>query len=831
MASKAIGFLNFKFGADLAPFERAMKKAQKRLKRFGKNIQKTGKTLTTGLTLPIVALGAASVKAFDEQAKAIAQVEAGLKSTGGTVGFTAKELDKMASAMQKVTTFGDDEILKNVTAQLLTFTNITGEQFERTQKFALDLATRLDGDLKAASIMLGKALNDPVANLSALSRAGIQFSKEQKTLVKSLVESGNVAQAQTLILEELEKQYGGSAEAAAKAGMGPIKQLQNEIGDLSEQIGERLIPYIKSFVSWIKKLAEKFDRLSESTKDNIVKWGLIFAAIGPVLIIVGKISIGIAALIPLFTSLGMVMAAQPWLLVAAGVAVLITKLYLARDATSALEKANKNVTRSLASDMVTIDRFTGVLKDENATMKEQQTALSELKKAYPGFYNEIDISNISVTTLDESTKKLTASLEKNAKATAYHQKMVDLQKEIIDTEIELKKVREEGSSAFSSYYEKTIDFINTPVRALTGLSKMENLHLNKLEKNLIKQTADLKELSAALDELGPTGSDNFNDLGNGATNATNSIGKTGEAIKQLKMNFDDVILTGKQTTDMLKDFFKGPEKVEPIEFKTSGFKSSWDELRDYMSLEDMNPFQEFQMRAEMTFASLGDGLEEFWERYMEGALTAIDAVSTFLGSTAAKETRIFENEKQTRENLLEDEYKTEKERLENTIVDEKELKKAISQLDDDYKDDKEDLSDEMDIIDKQIKTKQAKREKAMGILTATISGVEAVMASIAASPLTGGLPWAAIVAGLAAANVATIASTPIPVFAEGGLVTGPTVGLIGEVSSSSNPEVVAPLNKLKQFMGGEKIEVVGKLIGNDIYLSNRKTEFNRMRTA
>ena len=62
MASKAIGFLNFKFGADLKGFDRAMKKAQKSLKKFGKNIQRTGENLTTGLTLPILGLGAASLK-------------------------------------------------------------------------------------------------------------------------------------------------------------------------------------------------------------------------------------------------------------------------------------------------------------------------------------------------------------------------------------------------------------------------------------------------------------------------------------------------------------------------------------------------------------------------------------------------------------------------------------------------------------------------------------------------------------------------------------------------------------------------------------------------
>ena len=62
MASKAIGFLNFKFGADLSGFERAMKKAQKNLKKFGKNIQKTGQNLSRNLTLPILGLGAAALK-------------------------------------------------------------------------------------------------------------------------------------------------------------------------------------------------------------------------------------------------------------------------------------------------------------------------------------------------------------------------------------------------------------------------------------------------------------------------------------------------------------------------------------------------------------------------------------------------------------------------------------------------------------------------------------------------------------------------------------------------------------------------------------------------
>ena len=296
MANKSVGLLTIAFGADLRGFEKAMKKAQKSIKKFGSSMQKTGKNLTRNLTLPLVALGAASIRNFDIQAKAIAQVEAGLKSTGNLVGKTSKQLQQMAADLQTKTLFGDEEILKNATAQLLTFTNIAGNQFEKTQEIALDLATRLDGDLKSASIMLGKALNDPVANLSALSRAGIQFSKEQKDLVKSLVETNRLADAQTIILAELEKQYGGSAEAARNTGAGALQGLAMQLSDISEKIGKMLLPIVIEMGNVIKDIATSFTNLDEDTKKVIVTIGILAGAIGPLLLLVGSLTIAFAAL-------------------------------------------------------------------------------------------------------------------------------------------------------------------------------------------------------------------------------------------------------------------------------------------------------------------------------------------------------------------------------------------------------------------------------------------------------------------------------------------------------------------------------------------------------
>ena len=296
MANKSVGLLTIAFGADLRGFDRAMKKAQRSIKKFGTSLQRTGQNLTRNVTLPLVALGAASIRNFDIQAKAIAQVEAGLKSTGNQVGKTSQQLQQMAADLQKKTLFGDEEILKNATAQLLTFTNITGKQFDRTQEIALDLATRLDGDLKSASIMLGKALNDPVANLSALSRAGIQFSQEQKDVVKSLVETNRLADAQTIILAELEKQYGGSAEAARNTGAGALQALGMQLSDLSEEIGQKLLPMVIKLANKIKDLLDGFISLDDDTKELIITIGILVAGLGPLLLIAGQLFIAFAAL-------------------------------------------------------------------------------------------------------------------------------------------------------------------------------------------------------------------------------------------------------------------------------------------------------------------------------------------------------------------------------------------------------------------------------------------------------------------------------------------------------------------------------------------------------
>ena len=62
MANKSVGFLTIAFGADLRGFDRAMKKAHRNIKKFGTNMQAVGSNLTRNITLPVLAIGGASIK-------------------------------------------------------------------------------------------------------------------------------------------------------------------------------------------------------------------------------------------------------------------------------------------------------------------------------------------------------------------------------------------------------------------------------------------------------------------------------------------------------------------------------------------------------------------------------------------------------------------------------------------------------------------------------------------------------------------------------------------------------------------------------------------------
>ena len=212
-----------------------------------------------GIAAPIAGLLAADkiIKFFgDSLAEAREAQKVGavttqvIKATGGAAKISAGQVGILTSQISAKTGI-DDEAIQSGANLLLTFKNVRNEVgqganvFDRATAAAVDLSAAGFGSVESGSKMLGKALNDPVKGITALSRAGVTFTDQQKDQIKTLVASGKTLEAQKIILGEVESQVGGVAAASATAS----EKLSVSFGNFKEQVGTALVPVIDRVAS------------------------------------------------------------------------------------------------------------------------------------------------------------------------------------------------------------------------------------------------------------------------------------------------------------------------------------------------------------------------------------------------------------------------------------------------------------------------------------------------------------------------------------------------------------------------------------------------------
>ncbi len=401
-------------------------------------------------------LASESAKLFSQQQSSENMVAQALKTTGNVAGVTAEQLKKAASELQNLSNFGDEQILSEVSNSLLTFKNIAGDTFMRTQQIVVDMAAKF-GSLQNSAMQVGFALNDPIEGLTRLRRTGIQFTDDQRNLIKSLTETGRVAEAQAIVLSELETQFGGLAQATIT----PLTQIENAIGDMKESIGQAFAP-----------MFENFAMLANYLKDNEGLMRMFGQSL--------KVALGIGVgLVVAFTlklkTLATVLATVKGLTgdllslfigASAGVATMVA---LSADFTKeqeALADATKKSNAQLAQSKDAIDTIgiaikntkdeiektvkTSVVEFDVLAMKiqnlsdienknETQTrllsdAISKYNSQFGGLVGNIDDVSIANDNLSDSFKKVRESIVQQATLEAYYGKIKDLASEIVSIE-------------------------------------------------------------------------------------------------------------------------------------------------------------------------------------------------------------------------------------------------------------------------------------------------------------------------------------------------------------------------------------------------------------
>lgn len=241
--------------------KKGIKQAEQTLGQFGKNVGIAFAAVgaaAVGAGLVVADFAGKSISAAENVRQAddrLKQVATSMGLFGAETGAVSDRLIKFAES-NEIVLATDAELIKSAQAKLLTFKDVaasadeTGGAFDRATMAALDLAAAGFGSAESNATQLGKALQDPIKGLNALTRSGVTFTAQEKENIKVLVQSGKTLQAQDLILQAIETQVGGTAAATAKSS----EKMKLAFENVYETVGEALLPVFDEFTKAITDL-------------------------------------------------------------------------------------------------------------------------------------------------------------------------------------------------------------------------------------------------------------------------------------------------------------------------------------------------------------------------------------------------------------------------------------------------------------------------------------------------------------------------------------------------------------------------------------------------
>lgn len=731
--AKKNAVLNIIFGADTKELDKALQGVAKRLRSTADDLNGLGQSLSLGLTAPIVAFGALATKNAVDSAKAIAQVEAAVKSTGGAAGKSVADLEAMAEGLQRISLYDDDQILKEVTANLLTFTNVTGAQFDKAQVAILNLSTRLGTDLTSASVQVGKALNDPIKGVTALGRAGVQFTAQQKEQIAALTESGDVAGAQAIILGELETQFGGAAQAAANTD--PYTQLSNEVGNLSEDFGKIINEALLPLIGYVRRAVDAIKGWSTETKTTVLVIGGLLAVLGPTLVAVGSLinaytTIKGALIAAKAAQIQMNLAtlANPYVLAAAAIGVLVAAMLTYKDSADQAREAKEDFDKSIEGKgpRQAMDAIAQQMRDTNAQLADARRKYAELQRT-----QELQGARVSDRTISQ----------------------------LSDT-AELIRVLEDQSLEYQRQYQAASKLEQQRIKDSKTLS--DNTEVSRQNTTATNKNTTARE--TALDVF---------------KRETAAYMAQQKAIEDLNAEMNDTLLT-------LRDLGEGPSVAEALLGKAP-------EAPFMMNLMDL------EMQDELIPEEAIEGADRYVAAFMRARNAAVEfnyAVSQAVEQAAESMAYNFGEM----------------------------LGTAMA------------TGDGMQGLGRMVLGTLADLAVQVGKIAIgvgiSVEGIKKALQSLN--------PVLAIAAGIALVALGSYARTRlsesagggVPAFAQGGLVTGPTLAMVGD--NRSGKEAIIPFERMGEFlqMAGaqqQNVVVTGRISGNDILLTNDRASRDRSR--
>lgn len=232
------------------------------------------RTLLTNMAKPTdqmeAAMNALGVSLDDGSGnmKSLRDVMKDLRKGFGTLKISTEDMEKQLKLL-------DDQLESG---------EISEEEYQKATEELAEAAFGAEGAMKAeaAAALAGK---QGLSGLMAIVNASdADFDK----LTSAIDNSNGSAQ--------------GMADIMSNTLEGRVATMKSKIQELGIQIGEKLIPIVEKVVEWIGNVVDWFSNLDEGTQDVILTIAGVIAAIGPLLVIGGKLATGISSIIGLVTT-------------------------------------------------------------------------------------------------------------------------------------------------------------------------------------------------------------------------------------------------------------------------------------------------------------------------------------------------------------------------------------------------------------------------------------------------------------------------------------------------------------------------------------------------
>lgn len=570
----SLASINIKFTADLKGFSTEMQTALRQIDKAGKQFQAIGRTMSTYVTLPILAAGAAAIKFASDYNESLNKVDVAFKGSSDSVKSFAK------------TTLEGFGIAEGTALDLASTYGDMGTSLGLTTGQAAKMATSLVG--LAGDLSSFKNISIDVANTGltgiftgeteSLKKLGIvmteanlqQFAYSQgiKTSIKDMSQAEKVQLRYNYILSVTKNAQGDFARTGGGAA-NQMRIFQESLKQLAQQFGSIILPLFTKVITGINGMIKGFGDLSEGTKTTIIVVAGIAAAIGPLLSGIGGLLTFIPTLITKFTALNAVIIANPYAAAAVAIIAIGTAIYAfsqkSKEAVSGQVQLNDAVKKGnelATSEVTALDKLYKSATNVKLSIDERKKAVDDLQALYPAYFKNIDDEAIKNGTAKKSYDDLRDAIFNKSRAAAIdnqlqtnangriqkeielqdklataRQRFADAQKNAKDTEIST------GTGTGATYFSSRKQQIDAAALSL----KNAKSEFSQFTAEALKQDATL--LNAKQEYDAKTGKLKENEIIVNSAVAT-SVGGIGKAQEVLKVG--TVAFYEKQIADLQK---------------------------------------------------------------------------------------------------------------------------------------------------------------------------------------------------------------------------------------------------------------------------------------